>query len=271
MASVWNTSTSEINDVLNYDIHTYYQDPITGLIYLTSDIVDANSNTTCGGLAGLELGATSASNTNINFDNVIISGLTSAYKAPLSEVSVGSNGMFQGYWFDKAIPLVNDTGVESYFEIGKEAAVFVANPLVSFDGEIFYRFKQWKVYIKENADYIKYSETETSNLGDDAYSAICRFAPNYSGHFLVLPVYEKVYSISLAIEVLNGSINTGGSISIESSSPSVTIDKDNLEKELYFAEFIEQVYKNGNKEEYGYYSNIVTQPFLYFIFVPIAL
>ena len=76
--ALWESSTAVMNDILYYDIHTYYQDEKTGTIYLTSDTTEDSATSQCIGLSGLTLGATSSSTSSINYDNVVVAGLTNA-------------------------------------------------------------------------------------------------------------------------------------------------------------------------------------------------
>jgi hypothetical protein len=64
--ALWESSTAVMNDILYYDIHTYYQDETTGTIYLTSDTTEDSATSQCIGLSGLSLGATSSSTSSIN-------------------------------------------------------------------------------------------------------------------------------------------------------------------------------------------------------------
>ena len=255
--ALWESSTAVLNDVLYYDIHTYYQDEKTGTIYLTSDITEKSATSECIGLSGLTLGATTSSTSSINYDNVVVAGLTTVYKVQTSLLPEDPKN-FQGYWFDKAISVMNKAEASTvYLKVKDESVVLAANPLISFDGEIYYRFKEWRVYERENAEFITYNQQLTMALGDHRESAIARFTSEYAGYFLFLPVYEKVYAVSLATAVVNGSQNVGGTINISSTSPAVSIDPDNYQKDLYFTQYI------ANSEG-RYFSALASSPFLFF-------
>ncbi|MBP3581990.1 MAG: hypothetical protein J6J33_04495, partial [Clostridia bacterium] len=112
--AIWKSDTAQLNDVPYYDIHTYYQDPNTGIIYLTSDIVGDNSSEECIGLDGLELGATSSTSADIDYENVVVGGITSAYKVNSEDLKAGTS-YFQGYWLEKAIPIKNNSDTSSVY------------------------------------------------------------------------------------------------------------------------------------------------------------
>ena len=261
--SIWKSSTASLIDIPYYDIHTYTQDELTGIIYVSSDLDENNPNSVCNGLEGLETGDLSSPTAEINYENVVIAGLTNAYKVKTEILTNGSLSInrneLNGYWIEKAISVLNTSETsEVYVNCGDESVVFLACPLISLNGEIYYRLKEWRVYQRENAEYVYFDKEQTEALGNDRYSAICRFSTGKAGSYVILPVYEKVYSISMATQVENGSINIGGSINVSSDKVSVDINKNNISDDLFVIDYV-----NTNSEKL-YYDSINTETFLYF-------
>ncbi|MBQ8425316.1 MAG: hypothetical protein IJX17_04780 [Clostridia bacterium] len=254
--AIWKSNASILTDIPYYDIHTFRQDEETGLIYLSSDIVSEDDNFICEGLEGLTVDVTSPSS-DVNYDNLTLAGLTTAYKVKSSELDKAN---FQGYWFDYAISISDNAAASSvYLECGVDSVVMLANPLISFDGEVYYRFKEWKIFSRENSEYIYYDKGVTESTSfKDRFNPICRFSSEDAGYFLFLPVYEKIYQISITTEVISGAINTGGSINISSEAPSISIDEKDHSDDYYFIE-----YTNTNEDSY-YYAPIKTFPYLYY-------
>ena len=85
---------------------------------------------------------------------------------------------------------------------------------------------------------------------------IFRFAQNRNGYYLILPVYEKIYSLSIATQLDDNTINVGGSVNIVSSSQSIKIDPETYQKDMYFIEYVE-----GGEVAY---SDISNESYLYF-------
>ena len=91
----------------------------------------------------------SSSTSSINYDNVVVAGLTTAFKVKTSLLPTDPAN-FQGYWFEKAISVMNAGEAQNvYLEVNDETVILCANPLISFNGEIYYRFKEWRVYERE--------------------------------------------------------------------------------------------------------------------------
>ncbi|MBQ4541608.1 MAG: hypothetical protein IJA23_02010, partial [Clostridia bacterium] len=164
-------------------------------------------------------------------------------------------GTSQGFWLENAISILNKSETV-YLECGKEGVVFTASPLISFDGEVFYRFKQWKIYQRENAESMYLDGKLMEEFKGELYNPIFRFAQNRNGYYLILPVYEKIYSLSIATQLDDNTINVGGSVNIISSTQSIKIDPETYQKDMYFIEYIE-----GGEVEYADISN---ESYLYF-------
>ena len=243
LAAIWETSVFKMEDIPYYDIHTYQQDE-NGKLYVTSDIVNGAESSLCNGLDELDTEIIS-SKSDVDFSNVIIGGLTTAYKVPYDAVLQYGASYLEGYWIETAIQVYNQE-LESekpvYLETGKDAVVLFANPLINFDGEIFYKFKEWRVYTRDSAEYIVFNEGTTNALGDDRLSAICRFRSLGSGYYLFLPVYERVYAVSLGTAVDGGSVNIGGSISIQSTAPSASVDENDYTEDLFTYQYLTDRY-----------------------------
>ena len=245
MAAIWETSVFKMEDIPYYDIHTYHQDE-NGKIYATSDLVDGAASSLCNGLEELDTEIIS-SKSDVDFSNVIIGGLTTAYKVPYNAVLQYGASYLEGYWLETAIQIYNEE-LESekpvYLETGKDAVVLFANPLINFDGEIFYKFKEWRVYTRDSAEYIVFNQGATNGLGDDRLSAICRFRSLGSGYYLFLPVYERVYALSLGTAVDGGAANIGGSVSIQSTEASASIDETDHTEDLFTYQYLTDRYKD---------------------------
>jgi len=145
---VWKSNAVKVEDVLMYDIHSYYQDK-SGLIYFNSGL-DTDENMVCIGLEGISAGSTTNPNNAFDYSEVLISGTTSAYRSKTSMIKGASGSELLGYWLDGSIPIINAyNSKEAYFLSGKEACVIVASPqiVLSDDGgyEYIYRFKEWQI------------------------------------------------------------------------------------------------------------------------------
>ena len=237
MAAIWKSSVIELTNIPYYDIHTYYQDQVTGEIFLTSDLFGEKDSSICQGMDELDIRVLNNS-ANVDMSKVIVSGLTSGYKVPYNAIELSSSKI-QGYWLSRAIETYSeklDTDKKVYLEVGVDAVILLANPLVNFDGNIFYVFKEWRVYKKENAEYFVYDKEITEGL-IDRKNAILRFKQETSGYYVILPVYERIYEISIGTQTVAGTPNIGGSISIYSSETSSSIDEENYLTDLYLLQY----------------------------------
>ena len=262
---IWGTSSTSMQDVPYYDIHSYTQG-LDGMIYLNSGMLDS-TNSNCVGLTGLTGGATKTSGEGYDYSQVIIGGTTAAFRTSVKYSS--PSAALQGYFEDKLIPVANPySSTDPYFLTGKESAIIIANPSVNINEDdigssYIYRFKEWLVFTRYNSEILYYNKAKTESL-IDRYNAILRFTTNEAGYFVFLPVYERVYTLGLATQVQNGAVNQGGSISIQyKDGEAVNIEDERVisKDTLYFADYLETEV-NGNTGYY--YSNIEAQPYLYF-------
>ena len=182
----------------------------------------------------------------VDFSEVAISGLTTAYKVPYSSLAANEN-QAQGYTLESAVEIYNeqfDVGKNVYLQVGVDAVVLIANPLINFAGEIFYKFKEWRIYTKDSAEYMTYNPGVTNSLSDeDRTGTILRFKSTVADHYLILPIYEKLYSISIGMETITGTPNIGGSINITSSSQSTSIDEDDHTQDVFALQYTQDGYE----------------------------
>ncbi len=258
---LWKTSASVLSGVPTFDIHTYSQG-LDGIIYFNSGSYN-DENIICNGLSGITAGSTQSVSGYYDYSEVLIGGVTYAYRTLSSQVNNSDN--MSGYQFDKMINVLNAyNSTDAYFLTGKESAVLVASPIVKIaDGagnSFVYRFREWKVYSRYNSEVLYYNRGVTENLAD-RYNAILRFSSGNAGYFVMFPVYERVFDIDLGSAIVDGAINQGGSINV-SYKDGEESDVDNLyDDNLYFINYEKISY--GDKEGY-YYGNLKGYPFLYF-------
>ena len=259
---LWRTDATMVERVPMYDIHSYTQGK-DGIIYFDSG-TDTDDNVLCIGLEGISSGATQQEDSMFNYDKVLVSGVTSAYRTKTTELNI-SDSMYYGYWFDKGLNVMNayDSN-DAYFLSGKESVVIMASPTVQVNAEngdnYIYRFKEWQIYSRYNSEVMYYNRGLTENL-IDRENAILRFSSNEAGYFVILPVYQRVYKIDLGTAVIDGAINQGGDISVLYSG-GADVDVENATKEeLYLIEYFKTEFNN---QEGYYYSNILGAPYLWF-------
>lgn len=258
---LWDTSATTLNGVPTYDIHSYTQG-LDGIIYFNSGS-SYDDNIICNGLSGITAGATNNKYGVYNYDEVMISGVTYAYRTLASQVNNSSN--MSGYQFDKMINILNayDSN-DAFFLTGKESAILVASPVVklnSTDGNDYvYVFKEWKVYSRYNSEVLYYNRGVTENLSDRT-NAILRFTSYEAGYYVMFPVYERVFSIDTGSAVLEGAINQGGGVDI-AYKDGYEVDAENTRDDnLYFVNYFKTEYQG--KEGY-YYGNLKGYPYVYF-------
>ncbi|MBQ9790672.1 MAG: hypothetical protein IJW24_03655, partial [Clostridia bacterium] len=260
---IWAPAPTQLADVPYFDIHSYTQG-LDGLIYFNSGMLDdANSN--CIGLEGIVGGATADSSYGFDYTEVLLGGTTSAYRTTTEFASQSENKY--GYFVDKQIGTVTPyDSKDAYFLTGKESAVIVADPVVNIKDEslgesYIYRFKEWLVYSRYNSEILYYNRGMTESLLD-RYDAILRFAATEAGYYVILPVYERVYTLSLGSEVENGAANIGGSVSVNyGGGEAVDISGAQNQTPLYFTQF----HETTENDKTGYfYDNITTSGFLFF-------
>lgn len=258
---LWKTDSTTISGAPTYDIHSYTQGK-DGIIYFNSGSSN-DENIICNGLNGITSGATKSSSGFYNYDNVMISGVTFAYRTLASQVNNSSN--MSGYQFDKMINILNAfNSNDAYFRTGLESAVMVASPVVKLNGDdgntYIYRFKEWKVYSRYNSEVLYYNRGETES-NQDRYNAIMRFTSQNAGYYVIFPVYERVFNIDTGTAVIDGAINQGGGVQISYNNGDELDVNSSYDDLLYFV--------NYNRTEYqgksGYfYGNLTGYPFLYF-------
>ena len=261
---LWQTSATELSSVPYYDIHSYTQG-IDGFIYFNSGEND-DSNSNCIELEGIQMGATAGTSNGMDYSSVLVGGTTTVYRSTTEFVSESTK--LQGYFEDRLISIANPyDATDPYFLTGKESAVFIADPVVNLKdnlGESYiYRFKEWVVYTRYNSEILFYNRGVTEKL-IDRYNAILRFSSNEAGYFVILPVYERVFTLGIGTMVQNGAINTGGSVTLEYINGEAVDMETNrvIEKDkLHFADFHKTV--EDGKEGY-YYSDIEGFPYIYF-------
>jgi len=257
---LWKTSSTTISGVPNYDIHSYTQD-LDGVIYFNSGS-SLNDNIICNGLHGISSGATNDPNGNYNYDQVIIAGVTFAYRTLASELDYSN---LPGYQFDNMLNVLDAYDAkDAYFLTGKEGAIVVASPIVKLLGENgadqIYRFKEWKIYSRYNSEVLYYNRGATENARD-RYNSIMRFSSLNAGYFVFLPVYERVFSINMGTSVVDGALNQGGQVNLYYEDGEELDVENRYDDEFYFANYIKTEYQG--KEGY-YYSKLQGNPYLYF-------
>lgn len=258
---LWKTSSTTISGAPTYDIHSYTQGK-DGIIYFNSGSSN-DENIICNGLSGISAGATKNSNGFFNYDEVMISGVTYAYRTLASQVNNSSN--MSGYQFDKMINILNAyNSKDAYFLTGKESAVLVASPIVKLNDDAgnsyIYRFREWKIYSRYNSEVLYYNRGVTESL-EDRYNAILRFTSSEAGYFVMFPVYERVFNVDTGTAVIDGAINQGGGVNIAYNNGDELDVKNSYDDKLYFVNYYKTTYQG--KEGY-FYGSLQGYPFLYF-------
>ncbi len=255
---LWRTDSTKIEQVPVYDVHTYYEGQ-DGILYFTSGSENLDENQVCNGLEGLTPGITQSDNGVFNYDEVMLGGVAYAYRTKASE-----NFELNGYWFDRQVNLINAYNArDAYFLTGREMAVFVASPTVVVQDDAgqsyIYRFKMWRVYKRYNSEILYLDKSIQPN---DQYNAILQFAPSTAGYYVIMPVYQRVFSVDIGTAVIDGALNKGGSIDLSYDKDSEEANMEGLvDRNLYLTDFYETV-ENG-KTGY-YYGQINGSIFLYF-------
>lgn len=257
---LWNTSASTLSAVPSFDIHTYIQGT-DGMIYFTSGTFN-DDNIICNGLSGITAGSTQSADGYYDYSEVMISGVTHAYRTLKSQLDTTS---FVGYQFDKMINILNAfDSTDPYFLTGKESAVFVASPIVKLndnaENSYVYRFKEWRIFSRYNSEVLYYNRGVTENLLDRT-NAILRFSSNEAGYFVVFPVYERVFEINTGSAVIDGALNKGGSVNIYYEDGEELDVESSYDDELFFVDYEKTTY--SGKEGY-FYGNLTGFPFLYY-------
>ena len=236
---VWMSSANELNQIAYYDIHTYDANELTtnGTIALSSDCSEP-----C--IELLNLDEADILNPNNDYSEVAIGGTTSIYRIPLS-VAKQFSGTTYGYFDATALNLsVAENTSDPYFHIESEAVVAIASPTIyvgeskedGYETNIYYRFKEWQVYKRFNSQIIQKLGTISSS---DNSQSIFYFYPemlsttgsNYTssttGYFLLLPIYERMYSVSVATYSTDGAMNIGGNIGVVANDYFYTYSETN--------------------------------------------
>ena len=258
---LWKTNSSTISGAPTFDIHSYTQGK-DGIIYFNSGS-STDENIICSGLNGITSGATKSTSGFYNYDEVMISGVTFAYRTLASQVNNTSN--MSGYQFDKMINILNAfNSNDAYFRTGLESVVMVASPVVQLndaDGNTYiYRFKEWKIYSRYNSEVLYYNRGETEQ-NQDRYNAILRFTSQNAGYYVMFPVYERVFNIDTGTAVVDGAINQGGGVQISYSNGDEIDVENRYDDLLYFINYNKTTYQGKTGYFYG---NLTGYPYLYF-------
>lgn len=254
---IWKTSKKEITNVGYFDIHGYTVDKKTGTILFNSG--ELGLNDVCGELDGLTLGNISNLASDYNYDEVVISGVTRAYR---TSANVTRDDLY-GYAREESIPILDSYDTkETYFLFGKEKVMLVADPIVNAGADVYYRFKEWVVYSRYNSGIIYYDNAENQYLAGLGYknSNIFAFLPENAGRYVILPVYQRVFSIDTSTEVENGPLNQGGSVIVYYKDGASVDIKNAGNQDVFTLEYLKT--EIGGRLGY-YYNNIEFTPFVY--------
>ena len=245
--AVWSTSSSKIENIQYFDIHTYDSFILseTGELIYSSDCEDP-----CIGLLNLDNNEILAYENNYN--EILVAGLTSMYRVSKTDVDLALNSKFHPGLYDGTALKINPSETtDAYFYLGNDAVALVAEPthniIVMGEGDITqsvrYRFKEWKIYERFNSEII--IEVNATKNNDFVFTTtnmpIMYFYANTPGYYLFLPVYERVYELAVATNTTDGSINKGGSASLSeiSAGSNVSIEEANT----YFIEMLTTEYQ----------------------------
>ncbi|MBQ7579039.1 MAG: hypothetical protein IJT25_00710 [Clostridia bacterium] len=262
----WRTSKKFIKDAGYFDVHGYSIDKLTGEIVLNSGELDINE--VCKELNGIVLGSVYNQKNNYNYDKVIIAGTTSAYRTSLDATSYTGkidalNSDIFGFSKMTSIPILDSFDAKStYFLKGKECAMLIADPLVETEQGTSYRFLEWRVYSRYNSGIIYYDQYETEvKLGINRFANTLCFSPENSGYYIILPVYERIFNISIATEVENGPQNQGGSVVVYYKDGFISNLDETIKTDVFSIEYLKTLL--GAKYGY-YYKEITYTPYAYF-------
>jgi len=270
-AYLWDTSSTKIINVPLYDVHSYEQD-LDGTIYFNSgaNIIDDDI---CFGLSGVPAGATNDDDGVFNYDEVLISGVTNVYRTSAKYLNTDKE---IGYELNNPMQILDAYDAKNpYFLTGQEGVYAISSPTVKLQdtaGESYiYRFKEWKIYTRYNSELLYYNRGLTESLEDERYDAILPFISNNAGYYVIFPVYQRVYSISLGTEIIDGLVNQGGALDVYyDNGYEVDVEPSNDENSArvgvqnfyqYAFEYLKTTY--GDTEGY-FYSDIAGSPYLYF-------
>ena len=226
----WSSSYTEITNAPTLDIHTYTTDAF-GNITLTSE---CSTETICGALDELD------SNAVTNYGNLVISGITSAYRTGLDSVSSSASN-YQGLYAGFPYSIKNATlATNSFFTIGEEQVILVTNPnIVISNGlsSVVYRFKEWGVYTRYNSE-ILYRDHEAKIDGTN--TSTFTFSSALAKNYVFLPIYERVYSLTLSSVTTDGVKANGGVITTYyKDGARVNADSETIEDNTSDINFIE--------------------------------
>ncbi|MEG1582081.1 MAG: hypothetical protein RR334_02890, partial [Clostridia bacterium] len=308
---MWSSSKNEIIDATYMDIHSYYQ-TADGIIHFTSGTDTDPDGKPCYGLYGIKSGSLVGETPYYNFDEVVISGTTSSFRTQKYLRDRAGNYLrdengnriptamsnLSGYYKDTPLhiqPSLNATN--NYFSIGEESVSFVASPFINFKTDntlqgngTQYRFKRWNVYQRYNSEliYRDYGYEGTTDFVNVQYNAIMTLSPDTAGKYIILPVYERVYSVSTSVMAENNTLmaenntlstknpgtydkdftyNAGGTVGMQYDATTGRqvqflsgMDKALLKHELYFVKYLSTSNSDG-KIAYNY-NYIQSQPYL---------
>ena len=267
---VWKTSAKTIEDVAFFDIHSYTTDKATGLIMFNSGELEDFADS-CFEFNGLVLGNITTNSEYYNYDEVIVAGTTTAYRtsksyaqsiAMLDSLNAGKT---YGSLKQFSVPIIDSySAKDEYFLKNKESVMLIADPIINTASNYYYRFQEWVIFSRLNSGMIYRDVLENDRLKYDEtlrFSSVICFEPQYSGYYVILPVYQRVFKVSVATEVVDSAINQGGSVYTYVKNGDA-VDIDNLEQTpTYSVEYLKT--KIGENEGY-YFSNINFIPFAAF-------
>ena len=255
----WRTSKKYIKEAGFFDVHGYTIDKLSGQVVFNSGELELNE--VCKKLEGITLKSIYNQHNDYNYDEVIIAGTTTAYRTSYSVINYASkidkyNEGLLGYSKATSIPILDSFDAKNtYFLKGKECAMFIADPLVQTEDGVSYRFLEWRVYSRYNSAVIYYDKYETEvNLGDLRFTNTMRFSPETAGYYIVLPVYQRIFNVSIATEVENGPQNQGGSVLVYYKNGQTSKLNEHTKTSVYSVEYLKTLL--GAK--YGYYYKDIT-------------
>lgn len=228
--AVWTTSANSLKNVAFYDVHTYNANELeqSGNLVLSSDCFDP-----CTGL--LNLSESDILDPNNNYDQVIIAGLTNIFRVKRADTQKPNLNF--GYANGSRLELITaESSANPYFYCSTDAIAVVAEPNYSIqlnkDLSVRYRFKEWKVFTRFNSEVLI-----AYNGSFDQSKSIMYFSADNPGYYLFLPVYERVYEISVGITTEDGNLNMGGNISANNTTLDSNQDFYTEQQELTYLIF----------------------------------
>ena len=264
---IWQSSSTYIEDVPTFDVHSYYVAE-NGMIVLSSD---SQLNEICDKVDNLFTSGAGGALTDYDYSNVLVGGVTTAYRVNATDININSYDSLQAYWKDSAINISNMfNSTDPYFLTSKEGAVLIAQPNVVLkdvgDGDVMYMFRQWLVFSRYNSSILYYNKAATESLAD-RYNSLCRFVSSEAGYYVFLPVYERVYSVGVGSSIDEGAKNLGGGVRI-SYADGESIDMENSyygenQDEVYFVELLKTQAEGSIGGNY-YYKNLKITPVIYY-------